>query len=184
MERSVRVAIAISMLASFGWACAPRPRTVPYPDQKAGLSAGVSNSVKILFERDRSTFPPEWEEMVTDALPEFRRARVTRTIQREMSKYPAELLESELLKVYVFERMAFQGLDYGGTYEPFSQTVYLVEVPWEPDFVGTSLHHELASILLVRNPPSFKGAWKRLNKYRDYAYDYANIEAVKEGRAG
>jgi hypothetical protein len=148
------------------------------------LSTTVPSGVRVLFEQDNTTFPKHWEGMHAEALEAGPRAKAKGVLETALKKYPAEVLERDLKRIYIFNKISYQGLPYGGTYDHTTGTVYLLDVPWAPGFVEESFHHELSSVLLIKHPPKyFTGRWSVLSDYSKFMYDNGGIDALKNGKA-
>lgn len=137
-------------------------------------------STLISFESDKQTLPCRWRRKKTHAiinpLQDAEKIRSIQVLSAALSKYPKDILENDLQKVFVFRSMSFHHLEYGGTYH--KRKVYLTndgkENGYTDDYIEGTFHHEFSSILLNRHGGSFdKKAWMD-----------ARPEAFKYGKGG
>jgi len=79
-------------------------------------------------------------------------ARYPALLEKAFAKYPVSVIKEYLSAIYFAKALEYDGLRYGGTYDPFRKIVYLVNNGKKSDelSIGT-FHHEFSSILLKRN---------------------------------
>lgn len=115
--------------------------------------------------------------------PEDQR-QVTESLTREMAAYPPALLNKTLKTVAVVGRLAFNDVDYGGTYRTRPKMIILavfmnrdgVNVAW----LAESFHHELSSFLLKKGSfPEKK--WIAQNASEKYRFTDSGMSALKSG---
>lgn len=136
------------------------------------------------FYADKNIFPCRWRTKKRNiritAIKDAEVERTTRALSRALDKYPAELLEKNLKKVYALATMSFYGLEYGGTYH--KGKVYItnngVENGYTDTFIEGTFHHEFSSILLKRYKRFFdKKAWIASNP-DDFEYGDGGLAAL------
>jgi len=79
-------------------------------------------------------------------------ARYPALLKKAFAKYPVPVIKEYLSAIYFAKALKYDGVRYGGTYDPFRKIVYLVNYGNKSDelSIGT-FHHEFNSILLKRN---------------------------------
>ncbi|MEI6883785.1 MAG: hypothetical protein WCO02_04815 [Bacteroidota bacterium] len=150
-----------------------------YIDQRSG--------VELLFPTDTRIFPQQWsgKKVNPDVRPvspeEF--GRLEDLITHALSKYPVELLNNYLDKVFVVKSMRFYGLPYGGT--NYQHSIFLsddTDNQWfTDDYIEQVFHHEFSSIL-IRNFSLYfdKTRWLALNP-PSFRYGKGGAEAIQNG---
>jgi|GEM_PF-1134589 len=146
----------------------------------------------ILFTTDGNTFPVEWYRSPINAQSENLASeeieRSKNIIIAALKKYPIEVLNHNLKKVYVLKSMNFFGADYGGTNS--TDVVYLcnagIDMGYTDFNMEQSFHHEFSSILLRNSRHLFnEKEWRDINPEGFEYFDESTggSGAIKEGRA-
>ncbi len=152
-----------------------------YYDQRSG--------VEVLFPSKLSIFPHQWsgKKVNPDIRPVSKEeiGRLEDLLSHAFSKYPLDLLNSNLDRVYVLKSMKFYGLPYGGT--NYQHSIYLcddTDNPWfTDDYIEQVFHHEFSSILIRNFPSCFdKTKWLSLNP-SSFSYGNGGADAISKGLA-
>lgn len=146
--------------------------------------------VRVVTSSDKEIFPPSWltkeiaasgEELAAEEIE-----RTARVVAAAARKYPAEVLAANLGTVYVLRRLAYFGVEAGGTNS--RRDIYLANDGVGLGFTDLALenafHAEFSSILL-RNFPKYldTAAWTKANP-PGFAYLGNGVEAIKDAKAG
>ena len=84
-------------------------------------------------------------------------------------KYTIDVIKNHLKVIQFAGKINEDGLDYGGTYDPFRKILYLVNSGSIDDEKALSIiHHEFSSLLLTKHTPSIN-QWTDHNP-RDFKY--------------
>lgn len=104
-------------------------------------------------------------------------------LRKAFQKYPVSVIKEYLNAIYFAKKLEFDGLQYGGTYDPFRRIVYLVNNGKKPDDISVAtFHHEFSSILLKCNG-FFLNPWLELNP-KDFRYLQETKSKKKEIYSG
>ncbi len=134
-------------------------------------------------------FPPNWdkEPVCAEALDlqdsEMKRSR--QIAYRALGKYPRDLLDRNLNRVYFLSFIAFYNMTYGGSNA--ADRIYLtnngVGQNYSDKYIERLLHAELSSVLL-RNYPGHLDlkAWKELTP-KGFSYGRGGRNALSSGTA-
>jgi len=147
---------------------------------------------RIIFTADADTFPVEWYESPFNAQAENLASeeieRSKKIIIAALKKYPIEVLNYNLKKVYVLKSMNFFGADYGGTNSV--DVVYVCNASmgmgYTDYYIEESFHHEFSSILLRNYRSLFnEQQWRDINPEGFQYFDESTggSGAIKEGKA-
>lgn len=150
------------------------------------LGTGIPTTLSIRFEVDKNAMDPSWRiGAVLEALSDEYRTTATEHLHAALRKYPTKILERYLRKIYVFDDMRFDGMLYGGTYDPSLRHVFMTYFPWDPAFIEETFHHEFSSILLLRANPSgvFKDPWKKLADRKALFMDESGYKTLQNGNS-
>lgn len=154
---------------------------VSFYDQRSG--------VEVAFPSKTNIFPRQWSgKKVSPAICPLASGEISRIedlLSQAFLKYPLEMLNAYLDRVYVVKSMIFYGLPYGGT--NYQHTVYLsddTENPWFTDeYIEQVFHHEFSSILLRDFSSYFnKAGWLSLNPSA-FRYGRGGADAISKGLA-
>jgi hypothetical protein len=91
--------------------------------------------------------PPRWSKVT----PIRHRVllRYPDILQKAFDKYPVSVIKNHLKTIQFAGKIVENGLDYGGTYDPFRQILYLANSgSINADQAMSIIHHELSSLLL------------------------------------
>lgn len=153
-----------------------------YVDEKTGI--------EIEFDVSPKMFPKHWytkeinARAVSLSIREYE--RVTKILNRAMSKYPEHVLKENLTKIYAFNNLNFYGLSYGGTFSVSGKAVYITDdtvINEKDPFIESFFHHEFSSILLRKHPCYVsKKAWKSNNPHA-FHYGKGGREAIRSGNS-
>ncbi|MCX6286542.1 MAG: hypothetical protein NTY96_05460 [Bacteroidetes bacterium] len=154
---------------------------VSYYDQRSG--------VEVLFPSNLTIFPHQWAGKKVN--PDIRPVqaeeigRIEDLLTHAFSKYPLDLLNANLDRVYVLKSMKFYGLPYGGT--NYQHSIYLsddTDNPWfTNEYIEQVFHHEFSSILIRNFPEGFdKTKWLSLNPPY-FSYGKGGADAILQGTA-
>ena len=137
--------------------------------------------VLICFNVEDKTFPDYWVSELDAKGTSLDTTDISRSlivINNALKKYPAELIRSNLKKIYILKSINISGQQYGGT---FSSGVIYIKNNCYPDFfIEKVFHHEFSSILLRKYPRNFKKIrWRICNKTR---YGKGGLNAIKSGK--
>jgi len=146
----------------------------------------------IIFTTSANTFPAEWYGSPINAQAENLAPeeieRSKKIIITALKKYPIEVLNYNLKKVYVLKSMNFFGADYGGTNS--TDVVYVcnadVAMGYTDIYIEESFHHEFSSILLRNYRSSFnEQQWRDINPEEFQYFDESTggWDAIKQGRS-
>lgn len=140
----------------------------------------------ILDQASADIFPESWRTSKVNAkaelLEDTELDRCREVVNRALAKYPADLLQTTLKKIYCLGRLEYSGAITGGTRS--RNAVYVVCKPTyaTPD-VERIVHAEYSSVLFQSFAQHFDAeAWKQINP-RDFKYLGSGVEAVKSGLA-
>lgn len=128
--------------------------------------------VEVVFDLPR--FARSWTRRAAPAyslIPRERRDAVLKSLKAELARYKSGFVRKHLQTVYLFEKLSFYGVTYGGTVDPKRRSVYLVESWLDRRHEGLlpgAFHHEFSSIWLASEPFPEK-AWRALNA-SDFRY--------------
>ncbi|MBV1872218.1 MAG: hypothetical protein KUG83_06690 [Gammaproteobacteria bacterium] len=96
--------------------------------------------------------------------------RFIKNLERELEKYPVEVIKQNLSTIYLFKELSFYGVGYGGT--SIGNSIYLtggaIEEGYDNTYMANVFHHELSSIFF-RDHPFPKEAWSSINP-EEFAY--------------
>lgn len=134
-------------------------------------------------------FPESWRSDKVAAsgevLPEDRREQALRVMDAALAKYPPEVLQEHLQRLYLLAELRYRGVVTSGTN---SRTAVYVKIG-APEKGFTAVHNEGVfhaefSSILIRNRPQFLDAtaWKAANPPR-FTYLGDGVDAVKQGKA-
>jgi hypothetical protein len=147
------------------------------------------SGVEVIFPANVTVFPHQWsgKKVNPDIQPlsPEEKARLEDLLDHAFSKYPSEMLNIYLDRVYAVKSMRFYGLPYGGT--NYQNTIYLSDDTDNPGFsdeyIEQVFHHEFSSILLRVFPAYFdKTGWLSLNP-PSFKYGKGGAEAISQGMA-
>ena len=156
---------------------------------------GDTSSVKISYRgvdiityNQANMYPGNWYEDPVSAyslpLDINNESRALSIVKAALDKYPQELLNSNLKKVYLLSALEFYGLPYGGTY--YDNKVYLcikdASSGYDSKYIEKSFHHEFSSILL-KNYSIDELKWKSANQ-SGFSYGEGGKEALNSGSTG
>lgn len=145
--------------------------------------------IEIAFRADQSIFPASWRRPPINAqADEIAPSEIERTraaIDLALSKYPAQLVSSNLRAIFVVGRIRFYGLTYGATNS--SDAIYIANSGRRSGYTDLvlegSVHHEFSSILLRRNPTKISVTeWSRFNP-SGFEYLGTGVDAIRQGAA-
>jgi hypothetical protein len=143
----------------------------------------------IIFDVHDGMFPESWYEdpinVKATSLPESERARSKEIVINALEKYPVDVINKNLDKVYIISNMSVYGNDTGGTFTTFPPIVYInnsnIEKGFTEEWIIGVFDHEFSTILLRKykklfdeeawralNPESFKYYVEAEGKYSDY----------------
>lgn len=110
---------------------------------------------------------------------------VTYTLHSAFQKYPETLLCKELQRVYIFKKMRFYQVSYGGT--SYGKTVYITldndNFNCSYDQLEDYFHHEFSSVLLKNNRSKFeKRKWMK-NNPTGFRYGKGGLYAIQTNTA-
>lgn len=157
------------------------------------LGGGVGGDrpeIPVMTSGESSIFPESWVKAPISASGEaltpelFERGK--KLIERELAKYPGQMLREHLKGVYLLAELRYSGVSTGGTN---SRTMVYVTVG-EPRLGYTDghiegvFHAEFSSILLRNRWADFDAkAWSAINP-PDFKYLGDGVEAVRRGKVG
>ncbi len=156
------------------------------------LAASIEESkpdIPIRTAVEDDMFPESWRggdaKASAESLPAFEKARSIRLVEMAFTKYPKEVLQPNLKRVYILRTMSFFGMTYGGTNS--LDTVYLsnrgVDYGYTDLYIEESFHHEFSSILLRNNRRSLDiRAWTNCND-PEVKYQGNGTDALQSGMA-
>lgn len=157
-----------------------------------GASCGVGSTFalgvpEIVVDRaDSGIFPESWLKDPINAeaevLPESERPPCREQVEKELARYPAAILQTELKRVHVLGRLQYHGVATGGTRS--SSVVYVVRnAKIDPARLANNLHAEFSSILLLNHRNGLnEAAWHECHP-PGFAYRGSGVGAVKSGQA-
>lgn len=131
-------------------------------------------------------FPESWlTERINakaEMLVESERRRCEEIVANSLAKYPVDLLNANLKKLYLLGGLEYRGARTGGTNS--RTVVYLVGKPsYKSSDIEKNLHAEFSSILLRNFARHFDTAkWHQLNP-SDFQYGNGGVRAVLEKTA-
>jgi hypothetical protein len=146
-------------------------------------------STEVFFTVHDNMFPRHWynDRIHAEVKPlnPAERQRVIAILQHAFAKYPGEVVQYNLDRVYVMRSMKFYGLQYGGTNA--RSTVYLTDDESNSSFTDLYIegvfHHEFSSILKRSYPWHFdKEGWERANP-PSFVYGKGGVNAILNGEA-
>ncbi len=151
------------------------------------FSASAASQTQVFV--DRSTpeiFPGTWQGPPVSAsaslLPEADRKKCADIIGKALAKYPAQVLNANLKKVYVLGLLEFSGVPAGGTRSRSNVYVVKNERYSEERFEG-NFHAEFSSILFLNHAAYLdKVAWQKLNP-EGFSYRGSGVKAISKGQA-
>jgi len=133
---------------------------------------------------DENIFPDSWTVSPisgrAESLDSAEFERTKEIFRKALLKYPEEVLQKNIIRVYAFKYLEFYGTEYGGTSS--SNAVYMtndgIENGYSDDYVERVFHHEFSNILM-RNYPEYldKDAWYKLNG-PDFSYGTGGVDAL------
>ena len=134
-------------------------------------------------------FPADWrnDEVRAKATPiaQSEVPRSLRLTKQAISKYPANLLKSNLKAVYLVRTLNFFGSEYGGTNS--LDAVYLCNDGYLKGFTNRyleqSFHHEFSSILLRNYAHKFPESKWRAANLTGTKYLGDGLAAVQQGKS-
>ena len=154
---------------------------VSYYDQRSG--------VEVLFASNVNIFPHQWSGKKINPsiypVPSEEIPRLEALLKHAFTKYPLDMLDAHLDRVYVVKSMKFYGLPYGGT--NYQHSVYLsddTDNPWFTDeYIEQVFHHEFSSILIRDFPDYFeKARWLSANP-SSFNYGKGGADAISQDLA-
>ena len=157
--------------------------------QNPSLAAkSTRTAVPVLTRVESNMFPSSWTNASVRAtaqpLDPSEVDRSVNILKHAMDKYPSRVIQQNLRKVYVCQKLMFYGLSYGGTNS--ADSLYLANrgknFGFSDQFLEESFHHEFSSILLRNYYDIFDAdAWSSCNGTMKYRVD--GTQAVREGTA-
>lgn len=146
-----------------------------------------SNGPQVVYDQaSPDIFPESWRTPRINAkaalLEEAETERCLSIVDKALKKYPAEMLNETLKKVYCLGGLEFSGAVTGGTRS--RSAIYVV---CKPRYASTDVerifHAEYSSVLFHKFPQHFDAeAWKAINP-EDFVYLGGGVQAVKAGQA-
>ena len=110
--------------------------------------------------------------------------RFIKNLERELEKYPIDIIKQNLTTIHLFNRLSFFGVKYGGT--SIGNSIYLtgrtIEEGYDNAYIAELIHHEISSIF-YRDHSFPKEAWSSINP-KGFAYLDSNediLAAIEEG---
>lgn len=150
----------------------------------------MKTPVRLVTSSDKEIFPASWlsKEIAAsgEELAQEEVKRTARVLAAAARKYPAEVLAANLGTVYVLRRLAYFGVEAGGTNS--RRDIYLsndgVGLGYTDQALENAFHAEFSSILL-RNFPEYldTAAWHKANP-PGFSYLGNGVEAIKDSKAG
>lgn len=95
-----------------------------------------------------STQAEDYDNMYVEELDTLEYQRTTNIIDYSLKKYPNSVLASYLKRLYVFKRLTFYGVGYGGTYSLDLKNIFVTNNGYYFKDICGIIHHEFSSILL------------------------------------
>jgi len=145
--------------------------------------------IPIQFRYDIMIFPVDWTLPPINAYGEpvdgRERRRTLLCVSLALEKYPQELLQAELNKIYCLKTMQFFDVGYAGTYT--YDAVYLtndgVTEGYTDVFIERTFHHEFSSILFYNHPTLLDtAAWNSISDLGNNDPE-GGVGAIREGAA-
>ncbi len=139
------------------------------------------------FEYNDSVFPSSWlEGRVKGQAASLDSAEIPRTIkmlETALSKYPEGFVARHLSNIYVFSKLQFFGVGYGGTY--YKDAIFLTNKGeakgYSDKFMEKVFHAEFSSILFTRYKSLFPSdAWGEANG-SGFEYGSGGVDAIRNG---
>lgn len=139
---------------------------------------------KLSFESDSTIFPLNWvrSEINAKATPidSIYISQSQKVLETAIRKYPSEVIQKYLGKVFVVSTLEFYGLRYGGTNS--ASNIYLCNRGFSDEWLEMAFHAEFSSMLLRRNAKDFdKNEWVSQND-SSVIYGKSGVEALKLGQ--
>jgi hypothetical protein len=148
------------------------------------LSA-TGKEIPVLVSSGPEIFPVEWQTHRVSATPldAAESERAIRAIKFGLSKYPRQLLEKNLLAVYLVGELRFRGIAASGCNS--DKCVYVkdkgLNFGFTDKYIEFTFHNELSSILLRNYSNLFpKADWLAANP-PEFAYLGDGVKAVQSG---
>jgi hypothetical protein len=153
-------------------------------------STAGPDDTPVSYQVSKKSFPckwrkkrisPEYSQLADEEIP-----RMQSILDSALHKYPSDLLERNLKKIYVVKTLSFFGLDYGGTY--YKKDIYIsnngIEKGFTDAYLEGTFHHEFSSILLKRHVTRVqKQNWKQTNP-EGFSYGNGGVEALRSNETG
>ncbi|MCE3226797.1 MAG: hypothetical protein K0S32_1348 [Bacteroidetes bacterium] len=146
--------------------------------------------IEINFSAEGKIFPESWYSAKIDAkggsLSEKEFTRSKEVVTKALSKYPVDVIKTNLKAVYVLDSIIFFGVPYGGTNS--NNKIYLgnrgENKGYTDHYIEQAFHEEFSSILL-RNKPLYldKARWQS-NNARSFTYGTGGVNAIKQNKDG
>ncbi|MEI6898815.1 MAG: hypothetical protein WCL00_02960 [Bacteroidota bacterium] len=152
-------------------------------------TSAFPDCVRVSFQVTDSTFPAHWYRAEINAtatpLSSSEVDNVLNILSQTLSKYPQEVICKYLKHIYVFKRMQFYNVPFGGT--SYKETVYITDdeenLTCSYDLLENYFHHEFSSVLLSKNKCKLeKWKWRRLNP-KGFRYGKGGLDAILTGNA-
>ncbi|HOZ29431.1 MAG TPA: hypothetical protein PLL66_00790 [Bacteroidales bacterium] len=150
----------------------------------------LRSGIEIIFVTEEEMFPESWRENDINgeagSLELSERRRSGNLVQQALVKYPIQLLNDNLKKIYVLSYLKFYDVEYGGTNS--NDVVYLsnqgVDEGYSDFYIEQLFHHEFSSIL-YRNYASFffNSKWECIND-SDFVYGEGGVKEISDNEAG
>ena len=124
--------------------------------------------IEIKYDVAEEAIPELWRNPPSNGTAEpidrINLCRHIKNLSLELKKYPADILKRDLSTIYLFSRLGFYGVQYGGT--SLDSSIYLTggskSEGYSDAYFASLLHHEMSSILYrVYQFP--KEAWSSIN---------------------
>ncbi|MDD3859033.1 MAG: hypothetical protein PHW83_02450 [Bacteroidales bacterium] len=159
---------------------------------KINAQIGITDlrtGIEIVFVTEEEMFPESWTEGEINgeagSLSVSERRRSGNIIKTALSKYPASVLNENLIKIYVLEYLKFYDVTFGGTNS--NDIVYLTnkgeDNGYTDFYLEQTFHHEFSSILLRNNSDLFFSTkWESVNN-DDFVYGKGGVQEIYEDNA-
>jgi hypothetical protein len=156
------------------------------------LAALDINGIPIDFIPTAASFPQSWNHApingYAEPLDSNETERTMRVLNTALRKYDSALLHRNLKHIYVFRRLSFYGVGYGGSFWFCGVYFWLFGLAsaYSDTYIEQVFHHEFSSILLRNYPRLLDTAlWKSLLPEGFCYSDPLNgVGAIKKGEYG
>ena len=162
-------------------------------DEAKNLYRDARTGVEIACEVDKGMFPVDWYAPPISVkatpldVPNIETA--LRILLNGLAKYPVKLMEKDLKKIYVVQRLSYYNIEVGGFGSQEQKRLYIRYLDRQADYSEAyvkayfegGLHHEFAHILLANHADKFsRQKWQALNP-PGFHYGKGGLAVARKG---